>query len=144
MPLKRLQPACQAVTFGDRNLKYVNRRNKFEVDLRGLTEEEKKFYSQALTKFRQGVPWVSFEQFAFDPRSPIYKRRRSHLEVLKAPLYLALEDMWLQLGVQQGLIAEGKTSARSSGDRRPSVAKGGRRVRGIQAQPATRGVRRTS
>ena len=112
--------------------------------MRGLTEEEKKFYSQALTKFRQGVPWVSFEQFAFDPGSPIYKRHRSHLEVLKDPFYLALEDMWLQLGVQQGLIAEGKTSARSSGDRRPSVAKGGRRVRGIQAQPATRGVRRTS
>ena len=125
-------------------MKYVNRRNKFEVDLRGLTEEEKKFYSQALTKFRQGVPWVSFERFAFDPGSPIYKRHRSHLEVLKDPLYLALEDMWLQLGAQQGLIAEGKASARSSGDRRPSVAKGGRRGRGIQAQPATRGVRRTS
>ena len=126
-------------------MKYVNRRNKFEVDLRGLTEEEKKFYSQALTKLRQGVPWVSFERFAFDSGSPIYKRRRSHLEVMKDPLYLALEDMWLQLGVQQGLIAEEKAaSARSSGDRRASVGKGGRRVRGTQAQPATRGVRGTS
>ena len=112
--------------------------------MRDLTEEEKKFYSQALTKFRQGMPWVSFEQFAFDPGSPIYKRRRSHLEVMKDPLYLALEDMWLQLGVQQGLIAEEKAPARSSGDRRPSVGKGGRRVSGIHAQPATRGVRSTS
>ena len=41
--------------------------------------------------------------------SPLYSGRKSRLEVIEDRLYLALEDMWLQLGVQQGMVKAGTT-----------------------------------
>ena len=55
-------------------------------------------------KFRKNVDWLVFEEFVFGPMSPLYSERKSRLEVIEDPLYLALEDMWLQLGVQQGMV----------------------------------------
>jgi hypothetical protein len=49
--------------------------------------------------------WLAFDEFAFRMESPIYSHHRSHLEVHKDPLYLALKDMSLQLGTQQGRVA---------------------------------------
>lgn len=46
--------------------------------------------------------------------SPIYRGRDSHLNVLKHPLFLALQDMALQLGVQQRMISRRKTKEKSS------------------------------
>jgi hypothetical protein len=37
-------------------------------------------------------------------RSRGFASAKSRLEVIEDPLYLALEDMWLQLGVQQGMV----------------------------------------
>jgi len=89
-------------------MRYVNSKTKFSIELGSLTESERAFYEKAVRQFRRNVDWLSFEEFVFSPSSSIYARRRSHLEVLRAPLYLALKDMWLQLGVQQGMIARHK------------------------------------
>ena len=37
---------------------------------------------------------------------PSFPGERSRLAVVKKPLYLALKDMWLQLGAQQGMVRD--------------------------------------
>lgn len=91
-------------------MEYVNLGTGVRVNLDDLTPEEKKFYRQAVKKFQENTKWLSFDEFAFGMRSPIYNGRRSHIDVLKNGLYLALKDISLQLGVQQGLIARTKKS----------------------------------
>lgn len=93
-------------------MKYVNQVTGFEIELVGLTEKKEKFYQQAVGKFRKNTDWFAFEEFGFGLMSPLYVGRKSHLEVMGDPLYLALEDMWLQLGVQQGMV---KTEAGQKG-----------------------------
>jgi hypothetical protein len=90
---------------GANNVKYFNPETKLKIDLGDLADKEKKFYREALGRFQRKADWLSFDQFAFDLKSPIYSGRRAHLDVLKDPLFLALKDMSLQLGVQQGMIA---------------------------------------
>ena len=89
-------------------MEYLNRQTRVRVNLDGLTSEEKKFYKQALKRFQENTNWLAFDELAFGMQSPIYRRQRSHMDVLKSALYLALKDMSLQLGVQQGLIARTK------------------------------------
>lgn len=84
---------------------YLNLKNGFKVDLSSLSETEIKFYEKALEMFSKNVDWLAFDEFAFGMHSPIYSGRRSHIEVIKTPLYQVLRDMSLQLGVQQGKIA---------------------------------------
>lgn len=91
-------------------MEYVNWKTGLRIDLSGLDEREKRFYLRALKEFEKNVKWLEFDQFVLGRNSPLYDGRRSHLEVLKHPLYLALKDMWLQLGVQQGMVAETKAS----------------------------------
>ena len=67
-----------------------------------LNEVEGKFYLQAVEKFEKKINWLEFDEFAFGPGSPIYKNERRHLDVIQKPLYKALEDMWIRLGVEQG------------------------------------------
>ncbi|MBI3490246.1 MAG: hypothetical protein HY047_00355 [Acidobacteria bacterium] len=86
-------------------MKYLNANTELEIDLSALNESERTFYRTALRKFMQNTPWLAFDAFAFGMMSALYRGRTSHLEVLKSPLYLALKDMSLQLGVQQGMIA---------------------------------------
>lgn len=88
---------------------------------------------RAVRQFRGNADWFSFDEYLFSPRSPIYARRRSHLDVLKDPLYLALKDMWLQLGVQQGMIARHK-EARPAPRRRLAVTARSRSTQ--RARPA--------
>ncbi len=93
-------------------MEYINPETKVKISLDDLTETEKKFYRQALKKFRENISWLAFDEFAFGRQSPIYAHRRSHLDVLKEPLFLALKDMSLQLGVQQGMIARKKSAGK--------------------------------
>jgi len=95
-------------------MEYVNLETGVRVNLDELTAEEKQFYKQAIKRFRENTNWLSFDEFAFGMRSPIYKGRRSHIEVLETALYLALKDMSLQLGVQQGLIKRTKKSGKKA------------------------------
>ena len=85
-------------------MKYVNPETGVEIELSGLTNKQRSFYQQALKKFRENTSWLAFDEFAFGMMSPIYSGRDSHLKVLGDPLYRALKDMWLQLGVQQGMV----------------------------------------
>ena len=84
---------------------YTNRRTGTTVGLANLDAQRQEFYKKALANFRKNVSWSDFEDFAFGMGSPLYAHRTSHLEVLGDPLYEALTDMWLELGVKQGLIA---------------------------------------
>jgi hypothetical protein len=85
-----------------------------------LDGAEAVFFRRALVKFHSNVPWSSFENFAFNPDSPIYARRKSYGRLVKDPLYRALQDMWLQLGVNQGEVqddrAEGEEAFCREGD----------------------------
>jgi len=85
-------------------MKYVNAQTRVEIALKRLSRVQREFYTRALELFRRNTSWLEFEEFAFGPRSPLYESAESHITVLKDPLYLALEDMWLQLGVQQGMV----------------------------------------
>ncbi|MEW6368849.1 MAG: hypothetical protein AB1714_29825 [Acidobacteriota bacterium] len=89
-------------------MKYKNARTGIEVDLSRLSSEERSFYKRARERFDRGVHWLSFDDFAFGMNSPIYKGKKSHLDVLKEPLYRVLKDMWLELGVRQGKVAAAK------------------------------------
>lgn len=73
-----------------------------------LTSEERDFLRQAQKKYRANANWFDFEDFAFGMRSPVFSRTRSHLDVLRSPLYIALKEMWLDLGVKQGRVAPSK------------------------------------
>src|SRR5437763_7417156 len=70
-----------------------------------LSSEERVFLRQAEKKYRANTNWFEFEDFAFGMRSPLFLRTRSHLDVLRHPLYLALKEMWLNLGENQGFVA---------------------------------------
>lgn len=99
-------------------MKYVNPESGAEISLKHLTKAQREFYATAVELFRRNTPWLRFDEFAFGPRSPLYKNRSSHLDVISDPLYAALEDMWLQLGVQQGAVSrekknEGRKQTRS-------------------------------
>jgi hypothetical protein len=123
-------------------LRYVNPKTKFSIELSSLTESERAFYEKAVRQFQRNVDWVSFDEFLFSPKSPIYAGRRSHLEVLRHPLYLALRDMWLQLGVQQGMIARHKEVRPAVRHRVTSVARSSsrRRARPAPELPVAAGV----
>ena len=93
---------------------YVNLQTGVKIVLDSLTDAERNFYRQALKKFQENSKWLAFDEFAFGMRSPIYFHRNSHRDVLKDPLYLALKDMSLQLGVQQGMIARSKAKGKEA------------------------------
>lgn len=95
-------------------MKYANAHTGTKLTLDGLNKDEKKFYRQALKRFHENTRWLTFEEFAFGMKSPIYRGRDSHLDVLKDPLFRALQDMSLQLGVQQGVISRKKIREKSS------------------------------
>src|ERR1043165_236853 len=74
----------------------------------GLSAAEHDFLREAEKRYRANANWFDFEDFAFGMRSPLFSRQRSHLDVLRHPLYLALKEMWLNLGVKQGLVSPSK------------------------------------
>ncbi len=99
-------------------MKYVNPETNLEIDLTRLPERQKKFFEQALQKYRKNTSWLEFDTFIFGPASPLFVGRKSHLDVLKDPLYKALKDMSLQLGVQQGMIKRSSAQGRETDGQR--------------------------
>jgi hypothetical protein len=99
----------------------MSRRAIIDRDQETLTTEERAFLARARSKFEEGADWLDFEDFAFGSGSPIYSRSRSHQDVLQHPLYVALKEMWLDLGVRHGRIAanrKGETTHASRGKAR--------------------------
>ena len=82
---------------------FQNPVTKENFDLDGA---DANFFRRALDKFDSNADWSSFENFAFGSSSPIYARRKSYGRLVKDPLYRALQDMWLQLGVNQGEVQD--------------------------------------
>jgi hypothetical protein len=89
-------------------MEYVNPETGLKIDLSGLNEAEMGFYRRALKEFQKNVNWLEFDHFVLGRNSVLYDGKRSHFEVLKHPLYLAVKDMWIQLGIQQGMVAKRK------------------------------------
>lgn len=83
---------------------YKNLRTGTFINLRKLSTELKDFYDRAFQAFMDNVDWMKFDDLVFGPSSPLYRRHKSHRAMLSDPLYKALKDMWLQLGVQQGKV----------------------------------------
>ncbi len=86
-------------------MRYRNQRTGLSVELNGLGENEKRFFTLAQERFRAKASWFAFDEFAFGMNSPVYARNGARGEVIRHPLYLALEDMWIELGIAQGRIA---------------------------------------
>lgn len=94
-------------------MRYHNPDSGLRIDLSGLDSERKRFYQAALEKLDEDVAWLEFEDFAFSFGSPVFKASRNRREVLSDPLYLVLKDMWLRLGIRQGLVAPSEESLAS-------------------------------
>ena len=78
-----------------------------EPPITGLNEAERAFLERARRMFAENTNWLEFEGFAFGMRSPVFAKTRSHKNILEHPLYIALRDMWLELGVRQGVVKDG-------------------------------------
>lgn len=91
-------------------MRYRNPDSGFQIDLSYLDSERKRFCRLALEKLDENVAWLEFEEFAFSFDSPVFRASRSRQEVLSDPLYLVLKDIWLRLGIMQGLVAPPKES----------------------------------
>lgn len=76
----------------------------YALDVDSLPENEARFYRIAVRKYRGRMNWMAFDDFVFGPGSLMYKAITSHAKVIGSPIYEALKAMWLQLGVQQGMI----------------------------------------
>src|SRR5438067_10799455 len=86
-------------------MRYRNRESGVDLDSTQLVGDRKAFFLSALKQFHADLNWFEFERIAFGFRSPVFQQARSRQDVLTDPLYLALRDMWLCLGVNQGLVA---------------------------------------
>jgi hypothetical protein len=71
-----------------------------------LNETDKAFLDAAQRLFTRNVDWFEFEGFAFGMRSPLFAKNRSHKNILEDPLYRALTEMWIQLGIRQGRVRD--------------------------------------
>jgi hypothetical protein len=74
------------------------------LDRKALSEAQHRFYREALRLYRKRIHWFDFWNFAFGAGSPLYEGSRSLSNVLDTPLEKALREMWLDLGVQQGMV----------------------------------------
>ena len=111
-------------------MRYHNKESGVDIDLGTLDEEKRRLFDAAYERFRRNTNWFEFEQLVFSYTSPLFRHAKSRAEVLRDPLYLALKDMWLQLGINQGFVAKPKhehTKAKA----RPSRPHGTARRRNV-------------
>lgn len=86
-----------------------NRAKTKIVDLRLLNEKQKKYFHDAHAAFLRNEKCWDFDgPWFFNSRSPFHKLvKGTGREVVKHPLYKALMELWLALGVNQGEMAHG-------------------------------------
>lgn len=89
-------------------MRYHNPDSGLRIDLTSLDAVKKRFYQSAIEQLEANVDWIDFENFAFSFGSPLFKSSRDRQEVLSDPLFLVLKDMWLRLGIRQGMVAPSK------------------------------------
>jgi hypothetical protein len=113
-------------------MRYHNKESGVDVDLGALDDEKRRLFEAAYERFRKNTNWFEFEQLVFSYTSPLFRHAKSRAEVLDAPLYLALKDMWLQLGINQGFVAKRNDATRKT-KTRPSRPHGTTRRRDVAA-----------
>jgi hypothetical protein len=89
-------------------MRYHNPDSGLRIDLSNLDTERKRFYQSAIEMLDRNVDWIDFEGFAFSFDSPIFKASYDRQEVLTDPLFIVLKDIWLRLGIRQGMVAPSK------------------------------------
>jgi hypothetical protein len=89
-------------------MRYHNPDSDLRIDLTGLDADQKRFYRSAMEQLEANVDWFEFEDFAFSFGSPVFKSSNNRQEVLTDPLFLVLKDIWLRLGIKQGMVAPSK------------------------------------
>jgi hypothetical protein len=92
-------------------MRYANPDSGLRIDLTRLDADQKHFYQSAIEQLDANVDWIDFENFAFSFGSPVFKLSRDRKEVLTDPLFLVLKDIWLRLGIRQGMVAPSKEKA---------------------------------
>jgi len=95
-------------------MRYRNPGSGFAIDLGELDEEKKRFFDVARKLFQKNTNWFEFEQLVFSYTSPIFSRSRNRADVVHDPLFKALKDMWLQLGIDQGFVAATTSDERTT------------------------------
>lgn len=86
--------------------------------------DDRAFLQRARENFERNMDWLAFEEFAFGMHSPLFAQTRSHRDVRENPLYVALRDMWLELGVRQGYIAHPQKENESDAAGRKTTGRG--------------------
>jgi hypothetical protein len=89
-------------------MRYQNPDSGLLIDLSSLDYDRKRFYHSAIEQLNANVDWLEFENFAFSFGSPIFKAVHDRQEVLTDPLFVVLKDIWLRLGIRQGMVAPSK------------------------------------
>jgi len=89
-------------------MRYHNPDSGLRIDLSNLDTERRRFYQSAIEMLDRNVDWLEFEGFAFSFGSPIFKASYDRQEVLTDPLFIVLKDIWLRLGIRQGMVAPSK------------------------------------
>lgn len=102
---------------------YTNDKSGLRIDLGTLDAAKRRLYQAALDRFQEHASWFDFEQFVFSYTSPLFAQSRNRADVVNDPLYAALKDMWLQLGIDQGFVADDRyaAQARETRPHRPTV-----------------------
>lgn len=75
-------------------------KNKEEIFLGKLTEEEESFWNEAIKNLQKNMPWKEFEKFAFGRGSPISRNQTSILHSGGA-LFIAIEEICTKLQIRQ-------------------------------------------
>ena len=78
-------------------------RNTRVVDLRSLNKVQKKYFMKAWDDFQSDMLCWNFEHINFSKR--LFEIVSRGEDILQHPLYLALVELWLALGVNQGEVA---------------------------------------
>jgi hypothetical protein len=89
-------------------MRYHNPDSGLRIDLTTLSADQKRFYQSAIEQLDANVDWIEFENFAFSFGSPIFKASYDRQDVLTDPLFIVLKDIWLRLGIRQGMVAPAK------------------------------------
>ena len=62
-----------------------------------FSEKETEFIRRAKRMFLANCHWVEFDNFLFDPKSPLYGARRKNYPILKDPLFIVFKDMFYKI-----------------------------------------------
>jgi hypothetical protein len=98
-------------------MRYHNPDSGLRIDLSDLDTGRRRFYQSAIEMLDRNVDWLEFEAFAFSFGSPVFKSSKDRQEVLTDPLFLVLKDIWLRLGIRQGMVAPSKERPRAKESR---------------------------